>query len=101
MSNLTYTTQTNLKSIEQILQFANKHNCPIIEFEGVLNDIFIIKNTAHIKLNQQKVRKHIICYYKYHDNYNNDLYVTSTDNWNVIKKIAANYNILIDDIFDN
>lgn len=88
----TYTTSTTLKRTEKLLQFAANHNCPIITEEGALNDFHIVYNIARIKVNNIRPRNHIICFYKYQNEYSNTLWQTHTDDFNLVKQFANQYN---------
>lgn len=86
-----YTTKTNLKSIDNIVNYALEKKCLVVEEMGVLNDFYIIKNSANIRLNDIKPREYIICYYKYKNSCANDLYITVTDSIECVKRYAEKY----------
>lgn len=87
----TYTTPTNLKNTENLLRFAAENNCPIITQKGTLNDFHIIYNTAGIEVNNIRPRKYIILYYKFQNSWNNNLWQTHTDDFNLVKQFAKQY----------
>jgi len=84
-----YKADINLKSVEQILKFANDNNHEVDMFDGCCLDNYIIYSNSKIKIGKLKPRKYIILLEKYLNEWSsvtemiltdNDLYVESLIN---------------------
>lgn len=82
-----YTKETTYESHQLILDTAIEMGLEIEQFEGVLNDTYIIYNeNLDLKLRGIKARKYIILYPQFLNAWSNTFHILLTDNIKELEK---------------
>ena len=82
-----YTKEVTFKSYELILDTAIEMGLEVEQFEGTLNDTYIIYNeNLDLKLRGIKARKYIVLYPKFLNSWSNSFHILLTDNLKELEK---------------
>lgn len=82
-----YTKETTFKSHQLILDAAIERGLEVEQFEGVLNDTYIIYNeNLDLKLRGIKARKYMVLYPQFLNSWSNSFHILLTDNPKELEK---------------
>jgi hypothetical protein len=82
-----------LKEVYQIINKASEAGADIEEFEGVLNDNYIIQDAEAVQIDEREPTEYIVLLAEFETSWSNSLYLIRTNNYDVVKHY--------DNIFNN